>query len=179
MREQVGGWTHLHVAHARPAIAGFGLATALPASHDGGRLEVGSGLRCGQGNGVPRCRREKGATGGASSKAWRRRGARWWLGEALPLGNGGQGRGARGSRAEEGEGVREGAPERARVLGFQYWRAQGRDREAGAWMHAAAKLSNGGHVHGQVPPVEAFHRARGGQRRGQGGTPFWAASRPN
>ena len=109
MREQVGGWTHLHVAHARPAIAGFGLATALPASHDGGRLEVGSGHRCGQGSGVPRWRREKGATGGASSKAWRRRGARPWLGEALPLGNGGQGRGARGSRAEEGEGVREAA----------------------------------------------------------------------
>ena len=42
-----------------------------------------------------------------------------------------------------------------------------------------ALLAHGGHVHGQVPPVEAFHRARGGQRRGQDGTPFWAASRPN
>jgi len=127
VREQVGGWTHLHVAHAQPAIAGFGLATALPASHDDGRLEVGSGHRCGQGSGVPRWRREKGATGGVSSKAWRRRGARRWLGEALPLGNGGQGRGARGSRAEEGEGVREGVPERASgrgELGRSVWRSR-------------------------------------------------------
>ena len=45
--------------------------------------------------------------------------------------------------------------------------------------HTAAKPVNGGHVHGQVPPVEAFRRARGGQRHGQGGTLFWAASRPN
>ena len=101
MREQVGGWTHLHMAHAQLAIAGFGLATALPASHDGGRLEVGSGHRCGQGSGVPRWRREKGATGGASSKAWRRRGARRWLGEALP------GAGHGGVRAQPGEGARE------------------------------------------------------------------------
>jgi hypothetical protein len=45
--------------------------------------------------------------------------------------------------------------------------------------HTAAKPVNGGHVHRQVLPVESFHRARGGQRRGQGGTPFGASSRLN
>ena len=59
-----------------------------------------------------------------------------------------------------------GARQRVRARGSggrQWW------RRAPAWLPRM----------GQVPPVEAFHRARGGQRRGQGGTLFWAVSRPN
>ena len=60
-------------------------------------------------------------------------------------------------------------------LGIPFWTS----RDTIGRRHAAAKPVNGGHVHGQVSPVEAFHRARGGQQCGQGGTPFWATSRPN
>ena len=77
---------------------------------------------------------------------------------------------------------------RAREGASREWRRGWRARP-GLWLSASgagargmevgALLAHGGHVHGQVPPVEAFHRARGGQRHGQGGTPFWAASRPN
>ena len=44
MREQVGGWTHLHVAHARPAIAGFGLAPVIAAAR-GAACHGGEGRR--------------------------------------------------------------------------------------------------------------------------------------
>ena len=78
--------------------------------------------------------------GGASSKAWRSRGARRWLGGALQLGNGGHGHGAHGSRVEEGEGVREG--EGVGRLGHLLWSSRPHGRVAGT--RGVERESHGG-----------------------------------
>ena len=70
--EQVGGWMHLHVAHARPAIAGSGLATALPANRDGDCcrsapvIAVARGAACHGGEGRRERRVERAARHGAA-----------------------------------------------------------------------------------------------------------------
>jgi hypothetical protein len=93
-----------------------------------------------------------------------------WSGGALPLGNGGHGHGAHGSKAEEGEGIYKRKDEWGAFSGFAKLEREQQGHVSGdeAWSQAwPTRL-------GHVVSSETIFRTIGGQPSDRRGSQFWA-----